>query len=90
MRREITIGYALNGYVCRVGCQLVVFQKRNELVCAISDYLQDPEGTEEKFKKEAVNPIPTEDLCRPNPLYTTPASEPVPMPEPCNTVTQRK
>lgn len=63
MIREITIKPVLNGYVCKVGCQEIVFQNRNEMLKEIGRYYEDPEGTEAKFKKNAVNKIcPDSDL----------------------------
>ena len=55
MIREITITPVLNGFVCKVGCQKVVFQSVTDLVRAIERYYQKPEATEKEFLAEAVN-----------------------------------
>ena len=55
MIREITITPVLNGFVCKVGCQKVVFQSVVDLVRAIERYYQKPEETEKEFLAGAVN-----------------------------------
>jgi hypothetical protein len=55
MTREITITPVLNGFVCKVGCQKVVFQTVQELARNIETYYNNPEGTENRFLAEAVN-----------------------------------
>ena len=55
MIREITITPVLNGFVCKVGCQKVVFQSVVDLVRAIERYYEKPEATEKQFLAEAVN-----------------------------------
>ncbi len=68
MTREITILPALNGYICRVGCQTVVFQDRIQLLVELGKYLEKPEETEKRYLTDAVNkmsgpecPVPTSD-----------------------------
>jgi len=55
MTREVTIEPVLNGFVCRVGCQRVVFASRRELITGLDDYYANPEATEAKFMATAVN-----------------------------------
>jgi hypothetical protein len=56
--RPITINPALNGYICQVGCQTVVFESAESLLSALRDYLKDPIGTEKRFRENAVNKMP--------------------------------
>ena len=55
MIREITITPVLNGFVCKVGCQKVVFQSVVDLSRAVQRYYENPEKTEQEFLAEAVN-----------------------------------
>ena len=55
MIREITITPVLNGFVCKVGCQKVVFQSPSELARAVERYYKNPEETEKEFLAGAVN-----------------------------------
>jgi hypothetical protein len=56
--RELTIAPVLNGYVVRVGCQVVVFTTREGLLTELDGYLKDPRGYEEKFVKLALHGEP--------------------------------
>jgi hypothetical protein len=58
MLREITIIPVLNGYICRVGCQSVVFQQRGQMLSEIEKYLIDPEAVEKSYVRDAVNKMP--------------------------------
>lgn len=53
---EIVIKPALNGYVCQVGCQTVVFEGRAQLLNTLARYLENPGGVQEEFTRNAVNP----------------------------------
>jgi hypothetical protein len=55
MIREITITPVLNGFVCKVGCQKVVFESVSEMARNLEAYYKNPEETEKRFIKEAVN-----------------------------------
>lgn len=57
MIREIHIKPVLNGFVCSVGCQTVVFKTAVELGLAISAYYTEPEKVEANFRKNAVNKV---------------------------------
>lgn len=53
---KITIDPALNGYICRVGCQTVVFESATKLIEELSRYLAQPRETVERYLRDAVNP----------------------------------
>ena len=55
MIREITITPVLNGFVCKVGCQKVVFECIEDMVENIADYYRNPEKVEKEFLAQAVN-----------------------------------
>lgn len=69
--RDIFIRPALNGYVCKVGCQSLVFESRVALLAALANYLADPAQTEKEFIGKAVNRT----LEQPAP----PVNEPIPV-----------
>lgn len=50
MIRDITIKAVLNGYVCTVSCQTVVFDNTRNLTEALKEYLADPEGMERMWR----------------------------------------
>ena len=53
--REITIIPVLNGFVCRVDCQTVVFKDKNTMLTALSDYYENPKAIEDSFLNNAIN-----------------------------------
>ena len=53
--REITIRPALNGYICKVGCQTVVFQSRELMITALRDYLENPNTIEALYQRNAMH-----------------------------------
>jgi hypothetical protein len=55
MIREFTVTPVLNGYVVRVGCQLLVFESRKNLVATIDSYLQAPEVMEKAIVEDSIN-----------------------------------
>lgn len=55
MVRAITITPVLNGFVCQVGCQTVVFRTVAELGSAVEDYYSNPEETEKRYIAAKVN-----------------------------------
>lgn len=55
MFRPVTITAVLNGWIVTCGCQTVVYQERNQLVSELDAYLKDPDATEARFLKSAVN-----------------------------------
>lgn len=55
MTREIRIVPVLNGYICEVECQRIVFQSRNDLVTALNRYYTNPEEVEKEYTANAVN-----------------------------------
>jgi hypothetical protein len=56
MTREIKIIPVLNGFVCHVGCQTVVFESREYLLDALRRYMENPQALEKSFLASAVNP----------------------------------
>lgn len=58
MIREISITPVLNGFICKVGCQRVVFESVSRLVDELEKYLRNPSGTEQRFINDAVNKMP--------------------------------
>jgi hypothetical protein len=65
MTREITIVPVLNGYICNVGCQRVVFQDRKAMLSEIGEYLQHPDKTEKRYQDTAVNKMSLQPNCPP-------------------------
>lgn len=65
MARNVTIEPVLNGFVCQVGCQRVVYPDVRSLARAVEEYYNHPEEVEARYRKEAVNrcqepcPLPT-------------------------------
>lgn len=57
MPRQINIRPVLNGFVVDVGCQQVVVKSIDELCNSLREYLLNPEATEQRFLKEAVNKV---------------------------------
>lgn len=55
MIRDITVHPVLNGFVCTVGCQIVVFNSVEQVAHSMIDYYRDPAATEKRFKDQAVN-----------------------------------
>lgn len=74
MTREITIRPVLNGFVCQVGCQCVVFDSRDKLLTELKAYLNDPDRVEKEYVHNALNPM-GEGLTPQDPLNRTVASE---------------
>jgi len=54
--REIHIAPVLNGFVCTVGCQQVVFESRAKLLVELERYLSRPQMTEQEYLEHSVNP----------------------------------
>lgn len=53
--REVSIAACLNGWICRVGCQTVVFTSRDTLLAWLDRYMKNPTATEAEFLKGAAN-----------------------------------
>jgi len=53
--RDITITTVLNGWIVKVGCQHIVFNDKEEMIGALSAYLQDPKAVEKSFIEHAAN-----------------------------------
>lgn len=67
MIREITIKPVLNGFVCKVGCQTVVFGDTETLSRQIKAYYDNPEATEATYLRLAVNKT-NDGPCVPDPV----------------------
>lgn len=55
MPRDIQIHPVLNGFVCNVGCQIVVFHSAREVATQLIRYYEAPEKTEKEYIEAAVN-----------------------------------
>jgi hypothetical protein len=86
MIHEIHIKAVLNGYICNVGCQIVVFTRREDLIAELDGYLQRPDTYRDNYEKHALNkdllkcPAPVNPQCEPRGFVVrdTPAAcEPV-------------
>jgi hypothetical protein len=55
MVRSITINPVLNGWVCQVGCQTVVFTDLIKMTAEIGNYYRNPEALEKIYIENAVN-----------------------------------
>lgn len=53
--RPIKITPVLNGFICQVGCQTVVFSKREDLLVCLRDYLTNPDEYEKYFIEKAIH-----------------------------------
>jgi hypothetical protein len=82
---RIQIQPVLNGFVCQVGCQTVVFNDPDKMALEIARYYKNPKKVESEFVEKAVNqtmdmqriPMP-EPLREPDHHYTpNPAYAPV-------------
>ena len=58
MTREIKITPVLNGFVCTVGCQKVVFNDIVDMCENIATYYRNPSKVEKEFLEKAVNDGP--------------------------------
>lgn len=72
MTRQIIITPALNGFVCGVGCQQVVFETRERMLSELGSYLANPEETEKRFLKTAVNKMDGPAMPPPSEAYPPP------------------
>lgn len=62
MIRNFNVKPVLNGYICHVGCQTVVFNSKKALLRTLEEYLDKPAEVEQQFIKEAINPMGPIDL----------------------------
>ncbi len=53
--KTVTIKPVLNGWIVKVGCQTVVFEKLNTMLDELRRYIEYPEETEKRYEKNAVN-----------------------------------
>lgn len=77
MTREIIIKPVLNGYVCDVGCQRVVFTDKQTMLNQLSEYYDKPEEVEQRYIQRAVNKMQAvPEPCRPTDCCGTSAPTP--------------
>ena len=57
MTREIKIVPVLNGWICDVGCQRVVFDNLDDMIQELRAYYQKPKEVELKYLGNAVNQV---------------------------------
>lgn len=50
--RDVTISAVMNGFVVKVGCQTLVFQKQREMLETLDRYLTNPENVERQFVEQ--------------------------------------
>lgn len=55
MLRDVYIHPVANGYIVTVGCQTFVFEDAATMLREIGLYLNDPEGTEKRYRETAKN-----------------------------------
>lgn len=55
MFHNISINPVLNGFVCTVGCQTVVFASASELLFHLGEYLNDPKKKQKEFIANSCN-----------------------------------
>lgn len=55
--RPIQIQPVLNGFICQVGCQQVVFTSITGLIGELGDYYRDPGATEKRYIDNALNKV---------------------------------
>lgn len=53
--KDIKISPALNGFIVKVGCQMVVFESVNALIDNLRSYLTSPVEVEKAFVDNAIN-----------------------------------
>ena len=47
--RDFTVKKGVMGYIVTIGCQVAGFSNKEDLLKAISEYVNDPEATEKKY-----------------------------------------
>lgn len=53
--KPINIEPALNGFICQVGCQRVVFTSRVEMLRELDKYLLHPDEVEKEYRQNAIH-----------------------------------
>ncbi len=53
--REINIRPALNGWVCQIGCQTIVFNDKTHMLNEIGRYIDDPKAIEAEYWRHSPN-----------------------------------
>lgn len=65
MIRTVTIKPVLNGFVCEIGCQQVVFTNLNEMAEQIVKYFKNPNEVEKSYIANAINKMNEIPACPP-------------------------
>ena len=52
---DVTIKFALNGFVARIGCRRVVFTDREKMLAELEAYLKNPDELERKYLHTSLN-----------------------------------
>jgi pyruvate-formate lyase len=52
--RDFTVKKGVMGYIVTIGCQVAGFSNKEDLLKAISEYVNDQEATENKYYKKCV------------------------------------
>jgi hypothetical protein len=47
--RDFTVKKGVMGYIVTIGCQVAGFTTKDDLLKAITEYVNDPEATEKKY-----------------------------------------
>jgi hypothetical protein len=47
--RDFTVKQGVMGYIVTIGCQVAGFSNKEDLLKAITEYVNDPEATEKKY-----------------------------------------
>lgn len=47
--RDFTVKQGVRGYIVNIGCQVAGFTTKEDLLKAITEYVNDPEATEKKY-----------------------------------------
>lgn len=78
MVREMHITPVLNGFIVKVGCQQLVASSAPQLADSIEEYYNDPDATEARFIKRAVNQTMNNPVApQAMPAYSDPVPAPV-------------
>ncbi len=52
---EVRITGVLNGFVCKIGCQTVVFDNIETMLAELGKYLRNPSEMEKRYVKSSLN-----------------------------------
>ncbi len=52
---EVKIKPVLNGFICKVGCQTVVFNNIDKMLVELEEYLKNPKEKEKDYMENSLN-----------------------------------